>query len=331
MKQFLVFLAALTVLSTTSCTTKNNSVTKNLPKMPDGALKKPTSEDGSLNLKSDKLLPLGYTFSAFLWPVNPLNGSLAHLAKVVTIDSRQIDVLTKEFRDLNSRLNRESSLWTTYRCIAETDKAEERKELEDCEKTINEKGAHEACVCIVSNQPLLVAKLQVSIQNRVVLGQKITEAIEADKDNQKNWLLGGTVEGSGVGSKVTISQLEDGLLKSSVRLENFGSLGTFYKSVDVPADAKLDECGLPIEETPSLTGRIIKTNYDIQTKLLTFTLISMVEGDEKGTRYEFVMERGFIPNGSPELTRFKGDLFKKNCAGNTVAVGSAKFDGIWTK
>jgi len=301
--------------------------------MPEGALKKPTSEVGSLNLKNINMMAIGYSFSAFLWPLNPVFGPLDKLAEVVATESRKIDVLTKEFRELSNRLDMETAYWTSFRCSAETDKMEKRDELEDCVALMTDvkKGAHEACVCIVSNEPILKLKLTGNVDSRDMLGQRIAKLIEQDTDdNGTNWLLGGTIAGSGVGSKVSVAADENGVLKTTVRLESFGAEGAYYKSIDVPDNTELDKCGLPEESTPGESGRIIYTKYDIQTKLLSFTLISKIETDAPGTRYEFVMERGFVPNGSPDLTRFKGDLLKKNCAGQIIGFGSAKFDGLWT-
>mgnify|MGYP001586418962 CR=1 FL=1 len=304
-----------------------------MQKRTEGALKKPTSEIGKLEFETDKQRAMGHTFTAFLWPRKPDSGSLSTLAKNVSTDSRNIDTLVKEYRDLDARLERENAMKVKYRCTAD-DKPDPKPEvLVDCDPTL---GSDVFCSCIASNAIILEKKGKESGGKRVALGEKIVKDIDADTGNVgTNWLLGGSEHQIGMGSRVSIETNQNGDLSARIRLENFGVTVSgktqVYKSISVPADTALDDCGLPQETTPSDVGRIIKTRYDFKTKLLTFTLISKTETDAPGTRYEFVMERGFVPNGSFELTRFKGDLLKKNCAGQVVGFGSAKFDGVWAK
>ena len=294
MKKYL--LPILLLAFSVSCSTRKRIL---YPSSPEVGVQQTESPYGYFNFAEEEVKN-GSSFTAFLWP-NDSATPLATIVDKVTRESRQIDVLAKQFRSDEKRLIREQELLVQV-CEKETVKPEPTSELRDCDKMVKEKKVKEACVCLTNNQPLLAGLTEKNIQSRLDGIKRILTLVEPP-----HWLLGGSL--AAYRSSVKISP--EGV---SIRLMSFQRPDMIYKT-----------------NSDQSEGRIDNAKYDVRKKILSFRVLEKDEaGVETGNTFEFVMERGRAAEGPTEITRFKGDVIMKNKEGKVVRIGTAKFDGEWS-
>lgn len=342
----------LSLVTIIGCSTRLNPVGRNLLNI-GNRLGKPTTEYGSMKV-TETDLDVGHSFSAFLWPEHPTI-PMDKLSEEVSTLSRNIDRFTKEYRERNFRIQREQGLWNSWRCNKETDKPSDQPDILDCEKIVLETGVQAACGCILANEPKLKAQNLENLNKRMEMGQVIVSMVEDDFDPGKNWLLGGGDVQYRVGSVLKLRPpTSAGNFEVYLRLKHFGKEDMSYKT---PAMEKkpIQQCdpdgqnckpsctdGLELFMTHTRTltcvtpdkdeneGKILSAAYDASKRSLFFVVFEKVDGKYNGNMYFFKMERGFAPEGSPDLVRFKGDMAKYDLTGKRTGIGAAKFDGEWS-
>lgn len=316
---FIKFLLQLGIVATLiSCSTQSQDV-KRFPLVLNnkGGSEKPKEVFGSMQV-TETDLDVGHTFSAFLWPNKP-KGNLSDLVEDVTKLSREIDYLTKEYRERNARMIMEKSYWSSWRCVKETDLPTPGTEPQDCLKLMSEAtdGAKKACSCLLTNEPLLKELNLNNLLKRKDIGTKIVSMVEDDNEPGNNWMLGGGEDlSTRVGSVLKIRPGKEGkAFDIYIRLKHFGQEGMIYKTNSTGEAEK--------------EGQIVDANFDAEKNLLTFKLLEKVDGVVTGNRFEFSMEKGFVKDGSPDLVRLKGNMIKVSPDGKTISLGGAKFDAQW--
>ncbi len=335
------------------CSTRKNPIDRN-PLSIRNPMGKPVSEEGSMRVSEAAHLYGGQTFSAFLWPEHPTIDRVTLSNEVSTL-SRTIDRLTMAYRETDAKLLYEQGRWTAWRCNQETDKPTGNTQIQDCEKFIRENDAHTACSCILDNKPLREATNQENLNQRMALGEKIVAMVEDDFDPGHNWLMGAGSPESRIGSVLKLRPpTSQGKFEVYVRLKNFGQEGVSYRTpatqksaVEVCVEKQCNwvcedstlevftlQTGQKVCVTPDKDvseGKILNGRYDSASRTLAFDLYEKEkDGTLTGNVYYFAMERGFIPEGTPDLVRFKGNILKMGANGKPLGKGGAKFDGEWS-
>lgn len=340
MKYILLFVLFLSL----GCSIKSPEAGKKLLNI-DSPFGKPTDEAGNMGT-TDNNLDVGNSFSIFLWPNFPKT-PLAKLSEDVSVMSRQIDRLTKEYRDMNTRILREQNYWSVWRCNKDTDRPAEQTEPQACENLVLTSGIQAACSCIAANDPLLKKQNLDNLNARMELGQKIMTMVEDDDDtNTKNWLLGGGEISNRVGSLLKIRQPEGNQnFDVYLRFKHFGPEDITYKTptetptnedgtcnsgLDVYTKKRGTKVCIPADTDPGI-GRILYTEYNASAQTLSFAILEKSNGSLTGNVYYFLMERGVAPEGPRDLVRFKGNFQKVGLVGQVLGIGAAKFDGDWSK
>lgn len=240
MKYFLLAILALNL----SCSVNSAPAKKELMDIRN-PLGKPTDETGEMGT-TEINIDVGNSFSIFMWPELP-KMPLEKISEEVTLMSREIDRLTKSYRETNARILREQNFWSLWRCSS-SDKASDQTSPKTCEDLLITGGAPAACSCLAANDTLLRQQNQDNITTRMALGEKIMKMVEDDGDpSTPNWLLGGGDIPNRAGSVLKIRQPEGNQnFDVYLRFKHFGPEDMTYKT---PAETptKLVEKGFEIE------------------------------------------------------------------------------------
>ncbi|OQW50430.1 MAG: hypothetical protein A4S09_01155 [Proteobacteria bacterium SG_bin7] len=348
MKYFLIALLTINL----SCSLKSTPVNK-APVGGRTPMGKPTDDHfGAGEMGPREInLDVGNNFSIFLWPNSP-KMPLDKVSEEVSLMSREIDRLTKSFREATAKILHEQFFWSAWACDAEADKANGNPSVQDCASLFPNNTKHDFCSCLANNIQLIGKQNEGNIPARLGLGEKIMTMVEDDDDiNTKNWLLGNGDSANRSGSILRLEKQGDSL-NVYLKLTHFGPEDITYKTpketptkIGFKEKIKVEFCDdgyeiytkkngtkvcIPVD-TDDKVGRILYVEYNEAQKSLSFAIIEEIKGERTGNVYYFFMERGNPPEGASDLVRFKGNFQKVGLLGQTLGIGAAKFDGDWIK